>query len=53
MNLNAGKMAAGLLEEILEVIYKYDESMYLPTVLGVLELVKMQLIQDHQEDDEE
>jgi hypothetical protein len=53
MNLNAGKMAAGLLEEILEVIYKYDESMYLPTVLGVLELVKMQLIEDHQEDDEE
>jgi len=43
MNLNAGKMAAGLLEEILEVIYKYDESMYLPTVLGVLELVKMHL----------
>jgi hypothetical protein len=53
MNLNAGKMAAGLVEEILEVIHKYDESMYLPTVLGVLELVKMQLIQDHQEDDEE
>ena len=53
MNLNSGKMAAGLLEEILEVIYKYDESMYLPTVLGVLELVKMQLIEDHQEDDEE
>jgi hypothetical protein len=53
MNLNAGKMAAGLVEEILEVIHKYDESMYLPTVLGVLELVKMQLIEDHQEDDEE
>jgi hypothetical protein len=53
MNLNAGKMAAGLVEEILEVIHKYDESMYLPTVLGVLELVKIQLIEDHQEDDEE
>ena len=53
MNINAGKMAAGLVEEILEVIHKYDESMYLPTVLGVLELVKMQLIEDHQEDDEE
>ena len=53
MNLNAGKMAAGLVEEILEVIHRYDESMYLPTVLGVLELVKMQLIEDHQEDDEE
>jgi hypothetical protein len=53
MNLNAGKLAAGLVEEILEVIHKYDESMYLPTALGVLELVKMQLIQDHQEDDEE
>jgi hypothetical protein len=53
MNLNAGKLAAGLVEEILEVIHKYDESMYLPTALGVLELVKMQLIEDHQEDDEE
>jgi hypothetical protein len=53
MNLNAGKMAAGLVEEILELIHKYDESMYLPTVLGVLELVKMQLIEDHKEDDEE
>jgi hypothetical protein len=53
MNLNAGKMAQGLVEEILELIYKYEETMYLPTVLGVLELVKMQLIEDHKEDDEE
>jgi hypothetical protein len=53
MNLNAGKMAQGLVDEILELIYKYEETMYLPTVLGVLELVKMQLIEDHKEDDEE
>ena len=53
MNLNAGKMAQGLVEEVLELIYKYEETMYLPTVLGVLELVKMQLIEDHKEDDEE
>jgi hypothetical protein len=53
MNLNAGKIAQGLVEEILELIYKYEETMYLPTVLGVLELVKMQLIEDHKEDDEE
>ena len=50
MNINQGKLAAGMVDEILELIHKYDESMYLPTVLGVLDLVKVQLIQDHQEE---
>jgi hypothetical protein len=47
-----GKLAEALLGELLAVIYKYDESMYLVSVLGVLTLVKAQLIEDHQEDEE-
>lgn len=49
MNLSQGKLADGLLGELLEVAYKYEEAMILPTVLGVLDLVKLQLLQDHLE----
>lgn len=51
MNYSGG-LAQGLVDELLEVIHKYDESMILPTVLGVLDIVKAQLIQEHIEDDE-
>jgi len=44
MNLNQGQLSQGLTDEILELIHKYDGSLYLPTVLGALELVKLQLI---------
>ncbi len=47
-----GDLAQGLVEELLDVIHKYDETMVLPTVLGCLDLVKLQLIQDQMEDDE-
>jgi hypothetical protein len=57
MNLSQGKLADGLLGELLEVIYKYEESMILPTVLGILDIVKVQLIDDHmnahEDDDDE
>jgi len=46
MILSQGKLADALLKELLEVIYKYDESLYMATVIGVLELVKQQLIND-------
>ena len=49
---NQGKLADALLKELLEVIHRYDESMYMVTVLGVLRLVEVQLIEDHQEDEE-
>ena len=49
---NQGKLADALLKELLEVIHKYDESMYMVSVLGVLRLVEVQLIEDHQEDEE-
>jgi len=50
MNLNQGQLSQGLTDEILELIHKYDGSLYLPTVLGALELVKLQLVADHMEE---
>lgn len=54
MILDQGKLANGLVDELLALIHKYDESMYMCSVIGVLELVKQQLIQESmdREDDE-
>ena len=53
MNLNQGKLAEGLVNELLEVVHRYDETLYMATVIGCLELVKQQLINDSLEDDDE
>ena len=53
MNLNQGKVAGGLADELLALIHKYDESLYVSTVIGCLELVKHQLINDHMENDDD
>lgn len=55
MNFNQGKLADGLVDELLEAIHKYDETLYMSTVIGVLELVKQQLINESMEnaDDDE
>jgi len=53
MILNQGKVAGGLVDELLEVIHKYDETLYMATVIGALELVKQQLIQESIEEDDE
>lgn len=53
MNLSQGKLADGMLGELLSVVYKYEDTMILPTVLGILDIVKYQLIQDHLEEDED
>ena len=47
------KITQGLVDELLEVIHKYDETMMLATALGCLEIVKAQLIQEAQEGDDE
>ena len=47
------KITQGLVDELLEVIHKYDETMLLPTALGCLDIVKAQLIQEAQEEDDE
>lgn len=44
-----GTLADGLFKEILGAIHKYDDAIYLATVIGVLELVKQELINDAQE----
>jgi len=46
MILNQGKLADGLVEDIFEAIHKYDDSLNMSTVIGVLELVKHFLIQE-------
>lgn len=51
MILDQGKVAGGLVDELLEVIHRYDESLYMSTVIGCLELVKQQLIVDSVEND--
>ena len=53
MILSQGKLADGLVEDLLEVIHKYDETLYLSTVIGVLELVKQQLINDSLGDEDD
>jgi hypothetical protein len=53
MILNQGKVAGGLVDELLEVIHKYDETLYMSTVIGCLELVKQQLINDSVENENE
>ena len=50
-------LARGLYADIMEAIVKYDEAIQLTSVLGVLELVKHTLVQNHligcgDEDDE-
>lgn len=53
MNLNQGKVAGGLVDEMLELIHKYDETLYMSTVIGCLELVKQQLINDSLENNDD
>jgi hypothetical protein len=53
MILNQGKLAGGLVDELLELIHKYDESLYVSTVIGCLELVKQELINENVKSEEE
>ena len=53
MNLNQGKLVDGLIEDLMQTIHKYDDSLYMATVIGALEFVKLQLIEESKEDDEE
>jgi hypothetical protein len=53
MILNQGKLAGGLVDELLEVVHRYDETLYMATVIGCLELVKQQLINESLETDDD
>ena len=52
-NLNQGKLVDGLIEDLLKTIHKYDDSLYMSTVIGALEFVKLQLIQESMEDNDD
>jgi hypothetical protein len=52
MNLNQGALAQALVDRLLDTIHEFDESLYMCTVIGVLEIVKQQLINDSLEDSE-
>ena len=53
MILSQGKLADGLVDDLLATIHKYDETLYMATVIGVLELVKQQLINESIENEED
>ena len=42
-----------LVDEILELVHKYDETVMLATALGCLDIAKAQLLQDHMEDEDD
>ena len=52
-NKGQGDLAQLLVDDLLNKIHQYDEALYLSTVLGCLEIVKAQLIQEHKDEDEE
>jgi hypothetical protein len=51
--LSQGKLADGLVNDLLQAIHKYDETLYMATVIGCLELVKQQLINESVENEDE
>jgi hypothetical protein len=53
MNFNQGKLVDGLVEDVLRTVHKYDDSLYMATVIGALEFVKLQLIQESIEEEDE
>ena len=55
MILSQGKLADGLVDDLLQAIHKYDQTLYMATVIGVLELVRQQLVNESVEnsDDED
>ena len=59
MKLDTENVAKGLFDEIMEVLKKYNGSLLTPTVIGVIEMVKTDLLlatampPDAREDDED
>jgi hypothetical protein len=48
-----GSLAQKLVDEVLNVVHGYDDALLLPTALGCLDLAKLQLLQEHMEDEDE
>jgi len=45
------KLIDGLVEDLLKVIHQYDGSLHMATVIGCVEFVKQQLIDEANEDE--
>lgn len=45
-------LSAGLVQEILDLVFKYHDTMMLTTAIGCLELAKMELLEQHRIDEE-
>ena len=45
------KLIDGLVEDLFRAIHQYDDTMYSATVVGCLEFVKQQLIDEANEDE--
>jgi hypothetical protein len=48
-----GSLTQKLVDELLEVVHKYDELLMVATAIGCLEITKAQLLQEHMEEDED
>jgi hypothetical protein len=48
-----GSLSQKLVDELLEVVHKYDETLMVATAIGCLEIAKAQLLQDHIEEDDD
>ena len=46
-------IAQGLVDELMNVVYKYSESMLTATAIGCLEIVKIQILNDQAEEMED
>ena len=53
MILSQGKLVDGLIDDLMQTIHKYDESLYMATVIGALEFVKLQLIEESKEHEDD
>ena len=55
MDIKQGQtaLAQSMVDEVLAVVYKYHEAVPMVLALGVLDVVKQQLIQDHTEREED
>jgi len=47
------KLIDSLVEDLLKTIHEYDDTLYLATVVGCLEFVKQQLIDEANEGDDD
>lgn len=49
----SGELAQGLVDEIVAIVHKYDDTMLLPTALGCLDIAKIVLLEEYMEEEED